>query len=42
MSCCCFGENGDKHLNIIYIYLFKNFSYDIVNSPISIVVWCNT
>lgn len=36
------GETGDKYLNIIYIYLLKDFSYDIVSSPISMVVWCNT
>ena len=36
------GETGDKYLNIIYIYLLKDFSYDIVSSPISTVVWCNT
>ena len=36
------GETGDKYLNIIYIYLLKDFSYDIVSSPISTVIWCNT
>lgn len=43
MSCCCFGgKGGDNVFHFIYIYLLKDFPYDIANSPTSLVFCYNT